>query len=61
MRAESEAWRLRCSVCGATRSVWEAGGIRWKAAAVNKQTRAHCPHCGGLRATVVERTLASTN
>lgn len=25
IRAESQSWLLRCSVCGATRSVWEMG------------------------------------
>jgi hypothetical protein len=31
MEAESRAWKLRCP-CGAEQSVWDAGGIRWKAA-----------------------------
>lgn len=30
MEAESRSWMMRCS-CGFARSVWELGGIRWKA------------------------------
>lgn len=47
MEAESRAWMARCS-CGFERSLWEAGGIRWKAAG-----KAHCylscPQCGQSR------------
>src|SRR5437868_15462154 len=50
MRAQSQAWQIRCCTCGASRSVWDCGGIRWKAASVGKRTLAHCSHCGGLRA-----------
>ncbi len=55
MRAESQAWRIRCCGCGASRSIWDAGGIRWKAASVSKRTLVRCSHCGGLRAAVIER------
>jgi hypothetical protein len=55
MRAESQRWRIRCCSCGASRSLWDAGGIRWKAASVGKQTLAHCSRCGGRRAAAIER------
>ena len=32
VESESRTWIIRCSSCGLERSVWEAGGIRWKAA-----------------------------
>jgi hypothetical protein len=44
MEAESRTWMARCS-CGFERSVWEAGGIRWKAAGKEYWFLA-CPHCG---------------
>ena len=59
MQVESRAWRIRCCGCGASRSVWEAGGIRWRAASVGKRTVVHCSHCGGFRAAVIERVPAA--
>jgi hypothetical protein len=40
----------------ASRSVWDAGGIRWKAASVGKRTVVQCSRCGGLREAAIERT-----
>ncbi len=55
IQAESQSWLLRCTVCGATRSVWDAGGIRYKAASVGKRTMGWCAQCGRWRALAVER------
>lgn len=55
MRAESESWRIRCLECGASRTVWEAGGIRWRAASKGKRTIVGCSQCGGTRTAAVER------
>jgi hypothetical protein len=44
MRAESLTWMMRCT-CGFERSVWESGGIRWKATG-NPKRFLSCPHCG---------------
>ena len=44
MRAESQRWILRCT-CGHERSIWEAGGIRWKARG-NPRRWMTCPQCG---------------
>jgi hypothetical protein len=44
MRAESERWMVRCD-CGFERSVWEMGGIRWKASG-NPRKSLRCPQCG---------------
>ena len=45
MEAESRAWIMTCSQCGAQRSIWEAGGVRWKAAG-NPTVRTRCGSCG---------------
>jgi uncharacterized C2H2 Zn-finger protein len=42
---ESQNWLLRCPACDSTRSVWDLGGIRFKAASINKKIYARCPHC----------------
>jgi hypothetical protein len=44
MRAESLRWMIRCE-CGFERSVWEVGGVRWKAKG-NPRYLASCPQCG---------------
>jgi hypothetical protein len=47
MEAESRTWIVRCKVCSLERSVWETGGVRWKAA--GRPTRIMpCPRCGRL-------------
>ncbi len=55
IQTESQSWLLRCSSCGTTRSVWEAGGIRFKAASVGKRTLVWCAQCGQPRLMSVER------
>jgi len=44
MAEESRRWMVHCP-CGYERSVWEMGGIRWKAAGKDNQY-VYCPHCG---------------
>lgn len=44
LRAESLTWFMRCT-CGFERSIWEIGGIRWKASG-SPQRRMTCPQCG---------------
>jgi hypothetical protein len=43
MRAESLRWMIRYP-CGFERSVWECGGIRWKAKG-SPRRRMVCPQC----------------
>ena len=45
MEAESRAWMVRCRSCGFERSIWELGGIRWKATG-SKLTWGRCSNCG---------------
>ena len=44
MEASSRSWIVRCS-CGFAQSIWDMGGIRWKAAGQPK-TYLKCPQCG---------------
>lgn len=44
MEADSRAWKIRCR-CGHERSVWDIGGIRWKAVG-NPWWLMRCPQCG---------------
>lgn len=45
MRAESQAWQVRCT-CGFQRSIWELGGILWKAKRRKRWSFVQCPACG---------------
>ncbi len=45
MEAESRSWIMRCAGCGHAESVWDRGGIRWKAAGKPRVLR-RCPNCG---------------
>ena len=51
--AESRTWMIRCR-CGAERSVWDAGGIRWKGAG-RPRTYARCAACGKRSWHVVKK------
>ncbi len=45
MEAESRQWMVKCPNCGFEQSVWEMGGVRWKASG-NPRWRLKCPNCG---------------
>jgi hypothetical protein len=45
MEAESRTWTIQCENCRCERTIWEIGGIRWKAAGSPRMYRA-CPNCG---------------
>ena len=44
MEADSRLWMVQCP-CGYEQSIWEMGGIRWKATG-NPRTYRKCVHCG---------------
>jgi hypothetical protein len=44
MEADSRKWMVRCK-CGFAKSVWDWGGIRWKAAG-KPRWYLKCPDCG---------------
>jgi hypothetical protein len=52
--AESKTWMMHCP-CGHVQSVWDAGGIRYKAAGRPKKY-AKCPACGQSTWQLVERS-----
>ena len=43
---ETREWDVVCPKCGDTRSVWDIGGIRYKAASKGKRIASTCPSCG---------------
>lgn len=45
MEAESRSWAIVCQKCGSESNVWDAGGIRYKAAG-NPVKLFPCPNCG---------------
>lgn len=55
IQAESQSWLLHCPTCGTVRSVWEVGGVRYKAKSVGKRTRVWCTTCGQARLMSVEQ------
>lgn len=54
MERESRSWMARCP-CGFERSVWEIGGVRWKAAGRPRQLLS-CPRCGETSWHAIERS-----
>lgn len=52
---ESRSWIMTCNTCGTSRSIWEAGGVRYKAASAGKVTLVYCPTCQKLRAMRIEK------
>ena len=45
MEAHSRAWRLQCPNCGYEKSIWDMGGIRYKAIG-NSRNFMRCVNCG---------------
>ncbi len=44
MEADSRAWKLHCGKCGHAVSIWDIGGIRYKAYGNSRMLR-RCPNC----------------
>lgn len=57
LEAESRAWLARCEVCRHERSIWELGGIRWKAAG-NPRRWLACPRCARTTWHMIQRRTA---
>ncbi|HMO08866.1 MAG TPA: hypothetical protein PKD10_14655 [Paracoccaceae bacterium] len=52
--ASSRGWGMTCPSCHRRTSIWDLGGLRWKAA--GRPLRAfRCPHCGTVTAAPVLR------
>lgn len=54
IQAESQRWLLRCPACGDVRSIWDVGGVRFKARSTGKVVRIWCPQCGQTRTMPLE-------
>jgi hypothetical protein len=51
--ADSKTWMVKCR-CGAARSIWDLGGIRWMGKS-RPRTYIKCPACGRRSWHVVEK------
>ena len=58
---ESREWDVVCPSCGHTRSYWDIGGIRYKAASSGKRIGLRCPACGARGLHAVERRSDGTD
>ena len=45
MEADSKRWVLTCPNCGHVQSVWDIGGVRYKAFSKGKWTGIRCLNC----------------
>lgn len=54
MEADSRRWRIQCNTCGHDRSIWDIGGIRYKAVGKSR-TIIRCPRCDRLRAHTIAK------
>jgi endogenous inhibitor of DNA gyrase (YacG/DUF329 family) len=52
--AESRAWIGQCPNCGTRNSIWDVGGIRYKAAG-RPTIRVKCPTCGKTAPTAFRK------
>ena len=46
MEADSRLWMIQCPNCKFEQSIWDIGGIRWKATSNSKKNYQRCPNCG---------------
>ena len=46
LERESREWFVVCPRCGLERTIWDLGGIRYKARSRGKRTGLRCPSCG---------------
>jgi len=58
MEAHSRSWMVRCK-CGHSRSIWDLGGIRWKAAG-KPRIYGRCPQCNTRSWHTLARDLPTT-
>ena len=55
IEAHSRGWRVRCPHCGFERSIWDLGGIRYRAAG-RPRMLGRCPRCGATGWHKVEKS-----
>jgi ssDNA-binding Zn-finger/Zn-ribbon topoisomerase 1 len=59
IEADSRRWVFDCPDCHATSSIWEIGGVRWKAAGEPRRLIS-CPKCHARRLMRIHRPLADS-
>jgi len=63
MRADAETdsrnWVATCPKCEAVNSIWDIGGVRYKARSAGKRIRLRCPQCGERGMHAVEHRPGS--
>ncbi|MEW4486974.1 hypothetical protein AB1L42_02775 [Thalassoglobus sp. JC818] len=61
MQKSTERWSVRCCRCDNSRSLWDAGGIRWGKMSVGnvQRTLAWCRDCQEVTTAAVERNDAA--
>lgn len=43
---ETREWRVTCPNCGHERSLWDLGGVKYKAKSKGERLRRQCENCG---------------
>ncbi len=56
---ESREWFVICPNCGLERTIWDLGGVRYKASSRGKRSGLRCPSCGKRGMHRVERRAGS--
>lgn len=49
MEKESRRWMVQCPSCGFEQSIWDLGGIKYKAVAKGKKTLRRCKQCSRIK------------
>ncbi|MBU0486508.1 MAG: hypothetical protein KKA07_13290 [Bacteroidetes bacterium] len=58
IKAESMTWHFTCSSCGNTASIWEIGGVRYKASG-KPLVSIKCPKCGRIAMQSIKKSDAT--
>ncbi|KIT14465.1 hypothetical protein [Jannaschia aquimarina] len=54
LETETRQWEVACRTCGRSRDLWEAGGLRWRAAS-EQSVAGYCSACEARRKMVIRR------
>jgi hypothetical protein len=49
MEKESRKWMVQCPLCEFEQSIWDLGGIRYKAYSKGKRILRRCRQCGKIK------------
>ena len=61
MEAESRDWMMRCESCGREKSVWDSGGIRFKAKGRPRRPSVWCSQCNKRTSLQIYRKTEQSN